>query len=80
MASAMARSSDWATWKYSGSAYALILKNAGVLCQSIYLVATARGLAACTLGSGDADLFAEAAGLDYLAESSVCEMLLGSAP
>ena len=69
-----------ASWKYSGSAYALTLKNAGVLCQSIYLVATAMRLAPCALGDGNAHLFAQAAGLDYFQESSVAEILLGSAP
>lgn len=68
------------SWKYSGSAYALTLKNAGVLCQNLYLVATAMGLAACAVGNGNAHLFAQAAGLDYLVESSVAEFLLGSAP
>ncbi len=69
-----------AAWKYSGTAYALVLKNAGVLCQNVYLAATAMGLGACALGAGNSDLFAEASGLDYLAETSVCEMLLGSLP
>ncbi|MEP7308769.1 MAG: SagB family peptide dehydrogenase [Acidobacteriota bacterium] len=69
-----------ASWKYSGSAYALTLKNAGVLCQSVYLVATAMHLAPCALGDGNSQLFARAAGLDYFQESSVAELLLGSAP
>src|SRR5262249_22329140 len=34
-------------WKYEGMPYALILKHAGVLYQSMYLVATAMGLAPC---------------------------------
>jgi hypothetical protein len=36
------------------------------------------GLAPCALGSGDADLFASLAGLDYMRETSVGEMALGS--
>ena len=69
-----------ASWKYSGSAYALVLKNAGVLTQTLYLVATAMGLAPCALGNGDSELFAQAAGLDPLVETSVCELLIGRAP
>lgn len=68
------------SWKYEGMAYATTLKNVGVLYQTMYLVATAMGLAPCALGGGDADLFAAAAGTDYYAESSVGEFLLGSVP
>jgi SagB-type dehydrogenase family enzyme len=64
-------------WKYAGLAYSLILKNVGVIYQSMYLAATAMGLAPCALGCGDADLFARAAGTDYYAETSVGEFLLG---
>ena len=67
-------------WKYSSLAYALTLKNVGVLYQSMYLAATAMNLAPCALGTGDSDLFARATGNDYLAESSVGEFLLGSKP
>jgi SagB-type dehydrogenase family enzyme len=64
-------------WKYEGMAYATILKHVGVLCQLMYLVATAMRLAPCALGAGNAELFSEAAGLDYFEESSVGEFLLG---
>jgi SagB-type dehydrogenase family enzyme len=66
-------------WKYQSMAYNVILKNVGALYQTMYLVATAMGLAPCSLGGGHSDLFAAAAGLDYLAESSVGEFILGSA-
>lgn len=66
------------SWKYQSMAYAITLKNAGVLYQTMYLVATAMGLAPCGLGGGDADLFARAAGTDYYAETSVGEFMLGS--
>ena len=59
-------------------AYATTLKNVGVLYQTMYLVATAMGLAPCALGCGDSDAFARAAGADYYAEPSVGEFLLGS--
>ena len=66
------------TWKYSSLAYAAILKHVGVLFESMYLTATAMNLAPCALGIGDSDLFANAIGSDYYAESSVGEFLLGS--
>ena len=67
-------------WKYDSIAYATTLKHVGVLVQTMYLVATAMGLAGCALGSGDPDAFCNAAGTDYLAESSVGEFMLGSLP
>lgn len=63
-------------WKYQSMAYAVTLKNTGALYQQMYLVATAINLAPCGLGGGDSDLFAEAAGLDYYAETSVGEFML----
>lgn len=66
--------------KYESVAYAVTLKNVGCLYQTMYLVAQAMGLAPCALGGGDADLFARTAGLDYYAETSVGEFLLGSSP
>ena len=68
------------SWKYSSIAYALILKDAGTLLQTMYLVATTMGLGACAIGGGDADLFAKAAGTDYYTESSVGEFILGRLP
>jgi SagB-type dehydrogenase family enzyme len=66
------------SWKYESIAYSLLLKNVGALYQTMYLVATAMDLAPCALGGGNSDLFARAAGLDYYAETSVGEFLLGS--
>jgi SagB-type dehydrogenase family enzyme len=65
-------------WKYESIAYSLVLKHVGVLYQTMYLAATAMGLAPCALGGGDADLFARATGLDYSTETSVGEFLLGN--
>jgi SagB-type dehydrogenase family enzyme len=65
-------------WKYSSIAYSLVLKDVGVLYDTMYLAATAMGLAPCAVGCGNADLFAHAAGLDYYAATSVGEFLLGS--
>ena len=51
-------------WKYQGIAYRVSLINAGVVIQTMYLVATDRGLAGCANGSGNSQLFAEIIGLD----------------
>jgi len=69
-----------AAWKYSSISYSLVLKEVGALMQTMYLVATAMGLGACALGGGDSDLFAKAAGMDYYAEGSVGEFILGRLP
>jgi len=65
-------------WKYQSMAYRLILMNAGVVIQTMYLVATDMGLAGCANGSGDSRLFAEITGLDPLSETSIGEFALGS--
>ena len=66
------------SWKYRSIAYATTLKNVGVLFQTMYLVATAMGLAPCALGGGNSAVFAAAAGTNEFEESSVGEFLLGS--
>lgn len=65
------------SWKYRGMWYANILKEVGVLQQTLYLVATSMGLAPCALGGGDSDTAARAFGLDWRAESSVGEFIVG---
>jgi SagB-type dehydrogenase family enzyme len=65
-------------WKYQSMAYALILKDAGALLQTMYLVATAMNLAPCALGSGDVELFAQATALNPLVEASVAEFMLAN--
>jgi len=64
-------------WKYQSLGYSLILKEVGVLMQTVHLVATAMGLSACALGNGDSDLFANTAGTEYYAETSVGEVIVG---
>lgn len=66
------------SWKYDALAYTIILKNVGVLQQTMYLVATAMGIGACAIGGGNSDLFALAAKTDYLMETSVGEFILGN--
>lgn len=65
-------------WVYRGISYALILKDVGVLFQTMSLVATAMDLASCCLGAGDGDQFATAAATDYYSETSVGEFILAS--
>jgi SagB-type dehydrogenase family enzyme len=66
------------SWKYSGMAYATQLKNAGVLYQTFYLVATAMNLAACGLGLGNSTRFCRLAGTSYFEEGSIGEFMLGT--
>lgn len=65
-------------WKYQQIAYRITLLNAGVLVQSLYLVATSMRLACSAIGNGDSGLFAAATGLDPLEETSVAEFMVGS--
>lgn len=64
-------------WVYGGLAYATTLKHVGVLQQTLYLSATAMGLAPCALAVGDGELASRAFGLDWPAECSVGEFLIG---
>lgn len=68
------------SWKYDAIAYATTLKHVGVVYQTLYLAATAMGLSASALGSGNSDAFAAAAGTDWQVESSVGEFIIGSMP
>jgi SagB-type dehydrogenase family enzyme len=65
------------SWKYEGNAYALLLQEVGVVYQTMYLVATAMGLAPCAVGGGDAADFAHLIGTDPLEEASVGAFVLG---
>jgi len=64
-------------WKYESVGYALIMKNVGVLMQSMYLAATAMGLAGCALGGGDSECFCRATGTGFWEETSVGEFAIG---
>ncbi|MBS1196433.1 MAG: biosynthesis dehydrogenase protein [Proteobacteria bacterium] len=68
------------TWKYQSFAYALILKDVGALYQQMNLVATAQGLAACAIGTGNFEAFAQASGLDPCEETAVGEFVLCGRP
>ncbi|ORV65745.1 SagB family peptide dehydrogenase [Mycobacterium gastri] len=74
----MAARSGRMMWTYEQIAYATILKNVGVLMQTIYLVATAMGLGVCAQGFADAAAFIAATGVDELQECSVGSIVVGS--
>lgn len=65
-------------WTYEQIGYAAILKDVGVLMQTIYLAATAMGLGVCAQGFGDTAAFVAATGVDELQECSVGSIIVGS--
>ena len=67
------------SWKYSSIAYALTLKDAGVLIQTLYLMAGSMGLGACAIGSANIDLFAKMTGLDFHVEGPIGQFAIGRA-
>ena len=67
-------------WKYEGIAYRVSLMGAGVVVQSLYLVATDLGLHGCAAGTGNPALFAQATGMSTWTETSVAEFGFGSRP
>jgi SagB-type dehydrogenase family enzyme len=65
------------SWKYSSLAYALVLKDVGVLMQTFYLMATEMGLGACALGTANIDVFARMTGIEFHVEGPVGQFALG---
>jgi len=65
------------SWKYCSLAYALLLKDVGVLTQTLYLVATDIGLGGCAIGTTNIDLFAKMTGIDFHIEGPVGQFALG---
>jgi SagB-type dehydrogenase family enzyme len=65
------------SWKYSSLAYALILKDVGVLLQTLYLVATDMGLGGCAIGSTNIELFAKMTNIQFHVEGAVGQFALG---
>jgi SagB-type dehydrogenase family enzyme len=65
------------SWKYSSLAYALILKDVGVLTQTLYLMATDMELGGCAIGSVNIDLFAKMTGIKFHVEGPVGQFALG---
>lgn len=68
---------DRISWKYSGIAYSLILKDVGVLLQTLYLTATDLDLGGCAIGLSNLDLFAKMTGQDFYREGPVGLFALG---
>jgi SagB-type dehydrogenase family enzyme len=68
---------DRVSWKYSSLAYSLILKDVGVLIQTLYLMATDMGLGGCAIGTNNIDLFAKMTGLEFHVEGPVGQFALG---
>jgi SagB-type dehydrogenase family enzyme len=58
-------------WKYSSLAYSLILKDVGVVMQTLYLMATDMGLGGCAIGSTNIDLFEKMTGIAFHVEGPV---------
>jgi SagB-type dehydrogenase family enzyme len=67
------------SWKYSSIAYALVLKDVGVLTQTLYLVATDMGLGGCAIGTADVYLFAKMTGIEFHVEGPVGQFAIGRA-
>ncbi|MGP0091970.1 MAG: SagB family peptide dehydrogenase [Xanthobacteraceae bacterium] len=65
------------SWKYSSLAYALILKDVGVLMQTLYLMATDMELGGCAIGITDVDLFAKMTGIEFHVEGPVGQFAMG---
>jgi len=65
------------SWKYSSIAYALILKDVGVLIQALYMMATDMGLGGCAIGSANIDLFAKMTGIEFHVEGPVGQFAIG---
>ena len=65
------------SWKYSSIAYALILKDVGVLMQTLYLMATDMGLGGCAIGTVNIDLFAKMTGIEFHVEGPVGQFAIG---
>ena len=70
---------DRISWKYSSIAYSLILKDVGVLLQTLYLMATDIGLGGCAIGTNNIDLFARMTGIEFHIEGPVGQFALGRA-
>jgi SagB-type dehydrogenase family enzyme len=73
----MAARFDRISWKYSSIAYSLILKDVGVLLQTLYLMATDIGLGGCAIGTNNIDLFAKMTGIEFHVEGPVGQFALG---
>jgi SagB-type dehydrogenase family enzyme len=67
------------SWKYSSIAYALVLKDVGVLLQTFYLMVADMGLGGCAIGITNIELFARMTGIEFHSEGPVGQFALGRA-
>jgi SagB-type dehydrogenase family enzyme len=65
------------SWKYSSIAYALVLKDVGVLMQTLYLMTSDMGLGGCAIGTANVDLFAKMTGIEFHVEGPVGQFAIG---
>ena len=65
------------SWKYSSIAYSLILKDAGVLTQTLYLMASGMGLGGCAIGITNIDQFEKMTGIGFHIEGPVGQFAMG---
>jgi SagB-type dehydrogenase family enzyme len=65
------------SWKYGSIAYALILKDVGVLMQTFYLMATDMRLGGCAIGTVNIDQFARMTGMEFHVEGPVGQFAVG---
>ncbi len=65
------------SWKYSSIAYALILKDAGVLTETLYLMASGMGLGGCAIGIANIEQFEKMTRIGFHIEGPVGQFALG---
>jgi SagB-type dehydrogenase family enzyme len=65
------------SWKYSSIAYSLILKDVGVLTQTLYLMSAGMGLGGCAIGIANIDQFAKMTGIGFHIEGPAGQFALG---
>src|SRR5258707_8993973 len=65
------------SWKYSSIAYSLMLKDAGVLTQTLYLMAAEIGLGGCAIGIANVDQFEKMTGIGFHIEGPVGQFAMG---
>ena len=65
------------SWKYSSIAYSLVLKDVGVLIQTLYMMAADMGLGGCAIGTNNIDLFSKMTGIEFHIEGPVGQFAIG---
>ena len=65
------------SWKYSAIAYSLVLKDVGVMMQTLYIAATGMDLGGCAIGTSNIELFSKMTGLPFHVEGPVGVFALG---